>query len=64
MRAHILGTGRSLPSRVVTNEEIASRVDTTDAWIRDKLGVVERRFAADDEQTSDLAGVVARRVLE
>lgn len=62
-RAHILGTGRRLPDRVVTNADIAARVPTTDEWIRKHLGIVERRFAADDEQTSDLAAAAARRAL-
>src|SRR3990172_3774459 len=60
-RAHILGTGRHLPARVVTNADIAARVATTDEWIKKHLGIVERRFAADDEQTSDLAAQAARR---
>lgn len=62
-RAHILGTGRHLPTRVVTNADIAARVATTDEWIRKHLGIVERRFAADDEQTSDLAAAASRRAL-
>lgn len=62
-RAHILGTGRRLPDRVVTNADIAARVATTDEWIRKHLGIVERRFAADDEQTSDLATAAAARAL-
>lgn len=62
-RAHILGTGRELPARVVTNADIAARVATTDEWIRKQLGIVERRFADDDVQTSDLAAAAARRAL-
>lgn len=62
-RAHILGTGRRLPDRVVTNADIAARVDTTDEWIQKHLGIRERRFAADDEQTSDLAAAAASRAL-
>ena len=54
-RAFIAGTGSYLPARVVTNEEICLRCDTTDEWIRTKLGIETRRVAADDEQTSDLA---------
>lgn len=62
-RAHILGTGRDLPQRVVSNADIAARVATTDEWIRKHLGIVERRFADDDVQTSDLAAAAARRAL-
>lgn len=62
-RAHILGTGRRLPERVVTNADIAARVATTDEWIKKHLGIVERRFASDDEQTSDLAAAAAAKAL-
>lgn len=63
LRAHILGTGRYLPARRVSNHEIAARVATSDAWIQERLGIKERRFAADDEHTSDLAALAAERAL-
>jgi 3-oxoacyl-[acyl-carrier-protein] synthase-3 len=64
-RAYIAGTGSYLPARVVTNEEICERAaGTSDEWIRAKLGIVTRRVAAPEEQTSDLALHAARRALE
>jgi 3-oxoacyl-[acyl-carrier-protein] synthase III len=53
-----LGVG--VPERRVSNEELASRVDTTDEWIRSHTGIGSRRFAADGELTSDLAAAAAR----
>ena len=55
MPSRIAGTGRYLPARVLTNEELARRVDTSDEWIRTRTGIRQRHIAADDEQTSDLA---------
>jgi 3-oxoacyl-[acyl-carrier-protein] synthase-3 len=55
MRSRIAGTGSYLPERVLTNAELARRVATDDEWIRTRTGICERRIAADDEQTSDLA---------
>lgn len=63
-RSVLLGTGSYLPSRIVTNEELARRVETSDAWIRERSGIEERRVAADGEVTSDLAIQAARRALE
>lgn len=61
----IAGTGHALPRRVVTNQEIAQRVDTSDAWIRERTGIRERRFAArtGDETTAGLACQAARLAL-
>jgi 3-oxoacyl-[acyl-carrier-protein] synthase-3 len=64
MRSVLLGTGSYLPSRTVTNAELAESIDTTDAWIRERSGIQERRIAADGECTSDLAIQAARRALE
>jgi len=50
----ILGTGVGLPPKVLTNAELAEMVDTSDAWIRERTGIRERRIAADDVATSDL----------
>jgi 3-oxoacyl-[acyl-carrier-protein] synthase-3 len=49
---------------VLTNDELAQRLDTTDDWIRQRTGIGERRIAADGELTSDLAVNAARRALE
>jgi 3-oxoacyl-(acyl-carrier-protein) synthase III len=59
----ILGTGSYLPARVVTNAEIAGRAGVDAEWIERKTGIVERRRAAPDEATSDLAAVAAGRAL-
>jgi 3-oxoacyl-[acyl-carrier-protein] synthase III len=60
----ITGCGAYLPERVLTNDELAHMVDTSDAWIVDRTGIRERRIAADDELTSDLAIHAARRALK
>ena len=64
--AAVLGTGSYLPERVLTNNDIISiaNINTSDEWIRKKVGVLERRFAADDEATSDLAIKAAVRALD
>lgn len=51
----ILGTGYYLPSKVLTNKELAEKVQTTDEWIYKKVGIKERRVASPHEATSDLA---------
>jgi hypothetical protein len=60
MHSRIAGTGSYLPARILTNDELAKRVDTNDAWIRARTGIRERRIAAPDEKTSDLALHAAR----
>ncbi len=62
--ARILGTGGFLPARVVTNAELAQRVDTSDEWIVSRTGIRERRIAAPDESTCDLAEGAARQALD
>jgi 3-oxoacyl-[acyl-carrier-protein] synthase-3 len=52
-----------VPSRVLTNAELEQKVDTTDEWIVSRTGIQERRIAADNEYTSDLATQAARRAL-
>ena len=63
LRSVVLGCGYYLPSRVVTNAELASRVDTSDEWIVQRTGIHERRVAADGEFTSHLAIHAARAAL-
>ena len=53
-RSVVLGCGGYLPERVVTNDELAQRLDTSDAWISERTGIRQRHIAADDEKTSDL----------
>ncbi len=56
----IIGTGSYVPENVVTNDDLADRVDTSDAWIRDRTGIGARRFASDGTSTSDLAAEAIR----
>jgi len=63
MRSQVAGCGAYLPERVVTNQELASRLDTSDEWIRQRTGIGERRVAAPGELTSDLAVRAADRAL-
>ncbi len=54
-RARIVGVGREIPERALTNADLERLVDTTDRWITERTGIKERRIAADDQVTSDLA---------
>jgi 3-oxoacyl-[acyl-carrier-protein] synthase III len=60
----ITGLGTHVPERVVTNDDLAELVDTSDEWIVTRTGIRERRFAADDEALSDIALPAARAALE
>jgi 3-oxoacyl-[acyl-carrier-protein] synthase-3 len=60
----ILGLGAYVPDRVMTNEEWAQHVDTTDEWILSRTGIHERRFAAPEQTTVDLAVAAAQRALD
>jgi 3-oxoacyl-[acyl-carrier-protein] synthase-3 len=60
----ILGTGSYLPERIVTNDEMAQIVDTSDEWIQTRTGIRERRFAAKHENTSHLASKAGRLAIE
>jgi 3-oxoacyl-[acyl-carrier-protein] synthase-3 len=64
LRARIIGTGAHLPARVLTNAELATRLDTSDAWIVERTGIRERRIAAEGELTSDLGVEASRRALD
>lgn len=63
-RSCIIGCGSYLPARVVANEELAERVDTSDEWIVQRTGIRSRHIAAPGETTSDLALAAARRALD
>jgi len=63
IRAVIEGVGSYLPARVVTNQELAGQVDTSDEWIVERTGIRERRVAAQGEYTSDLAVAAAKAAL-
>ena len=60
----ISGTGSYLPERVVTNHDLSQTLDTSDEWIRTRTGIGERRWAAPDQASSDLALNAARPALE
>lgn len=62
--AHIVGWGKYLPKKVLTNEDLTKMVDTSDEWIVSRSGIKERRIAADEEYTSTLALEAARAALE
>jgi 3-oxoacyl-[acyl-carrier-protein] synthase-3 len=50
----ILGIGSTQPDRVVTNDDLSELMDTSDQWIRERVGIIERRFAAKDQSTEDM----------
>jgi 3-oxoacyl-[acyl-carrier-protein] synthase-3 len=60
----IIGTGSYVPDKILNNEELSRMVDTTDEWITTRTGIKERRVAAKDEQTSDMASKAALKALE
>src|ERR1700726_1420532 len=60
----IVGTGSYTPEKRLTNEDLSKIVDTSDEWITTRTGIKERRMAAKDEQTSDMATKAALRALE
>lgn len=60
----IAGTGSYVPEKILTNKELAARVDTSDEWIVTRTGIKERRIAAEGEFTSHMASKAARNALE
>ena len=62
--SRIIGTGSYLPERIVDNHEFARRLDTSDAWIRERTGIVQRHVAAEGQAASDLALQAAQRALQ
>src|SRR6266446_3952987 len=60
----IVGTGSYVPEKVLTNEDLSRIVDTSDEWITTRTGIKERRIAAKDENTSDMATEAALKALE
>src|SRR4051794_24937179 len=64
MNAGILGLGRYLPEKIVTNADLEKIMDTSDEWIRTRTGIEERRIANDDTDTSDMAFYAAKAALE
>jgi 3-oxoacyl-[acyl-carrier-protein] synthase-3 len=64
IRSVIRGVGGYLPKKVLTNDDLAKFVDTSDAWIYERSGIKQRHLADDNELTSDLAIAAARQALE
>lgn len=64
VRTVIKGCGGYLPERIVTNDEIAKMVDTSDSWITSRTGIKERRIAAEGELTSTMGAIAARAALD
>ncbi|WP_327194319.1 beta-ketoacyl-ACP synthase III [Novosphingobium mangrovi (ex Hu et al. 2023)] len=63
-RSVLLGTGSALPEKVVSNSELAQRVDTSDEWIVERTGITQRYIAGPDETTSSLATKAALKAIE
>jgi len=64
IRSVVRGVGSYLPARIMKNEELASMVDTSDAWIRERSGIEQRHIAAEGEFTSDLGAAAAKNALD
>jgi len=62
--SRIVGTGSYLPSRTLSNMELSEQVDTTDAWIRSRTGIIQRHIAGEEESTSDMARLAAQKALK
>jgi 3-oxoacyl-[acyl-carrier-protein] synthase-3 len=62
--SRIVGTGSYLPPRVMTNADFAARLDTSDAWIRERTGIVQRHIADESQASSDLALEASRHALQ
>ncbi len=63
-RTRILGIGSYGPERVVNNNQLSNTVETSDEWIRTRTGIQERRFASDEQATSDLSLEAAKKAME
>lgn len=63
LRAVLTGCGGYVPERILTNRDLESRVNTDDAWIRERTGITQRHIAAEGQYTSDLAARAGRAAL-
>ena len=63
-RTCVIGTGAYLPERIVSNEDLARTVDTSDSWIQERTGIRQRHIAAEGELSSDLAVNASKQALE
>ncbi len=64
LRSKIIATGMYVPPKIVTNQDLAGMMDTSDEWIRQRTGIEQRHWAADDASTSDLALEASKKALE
>lgn len=64
MYSRIVGTGGYLPEKILTNHDLAQRVDTSDEWVFSRTGIRERHIVAENQTTSDLAFEAAQRAIE
>ena len=64
LHAHVVGWGKYVPRRVLTNDDLSRMVDTSDEWIRTRTGIRERHLAEEGETTATMAVEAARRALE
>lgn len=64
LRARMIGVGAAAPKRVLSNHDLEKICDTNDEWITSRSGIRQRRVAAEDEVTSDLATVATKQALE
>lgn len=62
--AHIIGWGKYIPPNILTNEDLAKTVDTTDEWIRERTGIAQRHIASSKETTAMMALHAAREAIE
>ena len=62
--SRIVGTGSYLPAKVMSNDDLAKRLETSDAWIRERTGIRQRHIAEESQTSSDLALEASRRALE
>ena len=62
--AHIVGWGKYMPERVLTNHDLETMVETSDEWIVTRTGIRERHIAAEDQASSDLGAEAAKKALE
>jgi len=61
--AGLLGLGVYRPDRIVKNDELVARIDSSDEWIRERTGIIERRFAGADEDVASMGTIAARNAL-
>ena len=64
MASKIIGCGGYLPSKIVTNAELAKTIDTSDEWIRSRTGIGQRHIAASDEYSSHMAHHAAKAAIK